>query len=308
MICCFAVSALVLPLCVPLISDNRYGWILENDIFCSFWGILWYVFSLGSIFLVATLSITRTTKLVWPFWHQRIDAVVGIIVGYFVFLFIESSIPLWFGMSYQFEKYSSCVCSWRSSVVLGTNSQAYTAYSQIYLFQAYFPIFPIIISCGITIRLLKRSESMVLNRSNRSISVTIVLFTILFIICNAPPVLLYLTVVIERHVGTYLSSFDYEYGYFYKFSVVLTVCINSALNSVVYFYRMESMRIDTNTFLFKRKSKTVNAMFLQLHRQGYQQGRTQVLTPGTFRWRVMQDDSQQGVRQADLKSKVFLGA
>ena len=246
----------MLPVCVAMITDNRYGWILENEIFCNFWGVLWYVFSLGSIFLVAMLSITRTMHLVWPFRQQSRNAVTGVIVAYFTFLFVESSIPLWTHQSYEYQNWTIGICSWRMQKVLGENTVAVQVYNQIYLFQAYFPIFPIIISCGMTIKSLRRSDNAVLNRSNRAISVTIVMFTILFIMCNVPPVFLFLVVTIEKRFGPFQwTTFDYKYSYFYKFSVVMTVCINSALNSVLYFYRMKNMRCKTKDFLssFKRK-------------------------------------------------------
>ena len=220
---------------------------------------MWFVFSIGSIFLVAVLSITRAMQLVWPFRHQNKNVAVMVIVGYFIFLFVESSLPLWNKKSYEYEWWSSCICSWKSSEVFGYNTLADKIYNQVYLFQAYIPILPILISCILTIKSLRVSENMALNRSNNSVSVTIVIFTVLFMVCNIPIVFLYLVVVVEKHIGSpNVSKFDHQYGYFFKFSNVLTICINSALNPVLYLYRMQNMRLHTKQFLSRFTKRTRN--------------------------------------------------
>ena len=37
------VSLLILPTGIPLLTNNRRGWILENTIVCNIWGVLWHV-------------------------------------------------------------------------------------------------------------------------------------------------------------------------------------------------------------------------------------------------------------------------
>ena len=66
------VSLLVLPLGLPYVLDNRYGWLLETSrVVCTTWGMLWYTCTILSVFLVAVMSISRTAHLVWPFKTQN---------------------------------------------------------------------------------------------------------------------------------------------------------------------------------------------------------------------------------------------
>ena len=250
------VSILVLPISLPYILYNRYGWLLEDSTaFCATWGMLWYVFAAMTIFLVAMLSISRTIQIVCPFRNLKKKIVIGVIAGYLLLLLLQSTIPLWVGETYIYEYSTTVHCTWRNTILNGTS--LYRPYTQIIFFENYFPIFPIIISCVLTIRSLKRSDNNALNRANREVTVTIILFTVLYMLCNLPPVAMHLLTIIGQNYNVYLMSWDQPYWYFFKFYTILLVPINSALNPLLYMWRMRKMRESTHT-LFRRCARVAN--------------------------------------------------
>ena len=239
------VSVLVLPLGLPYVLHNRDGWLLKNSPgFCNTWGTLWYILSTLSIFLVAVMSITRTIHIVCPFRTLSKRAVMGVIAGYVILLSVQSTIPLWVGEKYFYDLSFTVTCTWRNDIL---NGPAYHVYTQMFFFETYFPILPILISCVMTIRSLKSSENSALNRANRSVTVTIVLFTVIYMLCSLPPVVMYLLTIITQNfnLGLDLWWWDRPFWYFFKFYHVLLIPINSALNPVLYMCRMEKMRVWT---------------------------------------------------------------
>ena len=128
------VSVLVLPLALPYVSSDRYGYLLEtSDVFCTMWGTIWYISTAATIFLVALLSITRTLQIVCPFRRLQKSVVIGVIVGYLVVLLVQSTVPMWIGETYRYEWASTGNCAWRNSI-LG-NSTAYHVYTQVLFMQ-----------------------------------------------------------------------------------------------------------------------------------------------------------------------------
>ena len=254
------ISILVLPLAIPYLPYNRHGWLLETSpVFCTIWGMLWYVSVVLTIFLVAVLSITRTIKIVCPFNILKKKVVMGVILGYLVVLIIQSTIPMWVNEVYKYDLFMSNICVWRNDILEGA---AYHAYTQIIYFQTYFPIVLIIVSCILTIRSLRSSENTALNQANREVSITITLFTLICMVCNFPQVVMHLiTIIIPNFKSSetvqHLTGWDKPYHYWFKFYMTLLVPINSALNPILYLWRMKKMRKSTRNMI-KRCVKVAN--------------------------------------------------
>ena len=236
------VSVLVLPLGLPYVLGNRYGWLLEtSQVVCTTWGVMWYTCTVLSVFLVAVMSISRTVHLVWPFKTLSKRVVLGVVLGYVKLLVVQSTIPLWVGEGYKYDYSMTGLCTW-TNTILGNGTVEYHIYTQLIFFQTYFPLIPILISCFLTIHSLKSSDNNALNRANRSVTVTIILFTILYVLCNLPKAVMYLFTIIIQNYNLDLVQWDRRYWYFFKFYSTLLIPINSALNPVLYLCRMRKMR------------------------------------------------------------------
>ena len=254
------ISILILPLAIPYILYNRQGWLLETSpVFCTNWGMLWYVLLVLTIFLVAMLSITRTIQIVCPFRNLRKKAVIGVILGYLVVLIVQSTIPMWFKKVYEYDWRMSNYCVWRNDFLKLHSGAAYHAYTQIIFFETYFPIFPILISCFLSISSLKSSENSAYNQANREVTITIILFTLIYMVCNLPQVVMHFITIIGQSIDSTQNFMDWDKPYFYwfKFYMTLLVPINSALNPILYLWRMKKMRESTRNII-KRCVKVAN--------------------------------------------------
>lgn len=117
-------------------------------------------------------------------------------------------------------------------------------YMQIFMFQIYIPILPIVGSCCLTIFTLKRSENSHINAANRAVSVTIVLFTLIYTVLNLPFVAMYCVMLLKNNLGLDID-FSWDNNYFYKFFTLFNISLNAAFNPLLYFTRMRQMREST---------------------------------------------------------------
>ena len=84
--------------------------------FCTVWGGLWLLLQTFSVFLVCTLSITRTISLLSPLRVIKKKVVVATISIYEVFLLTRMILPLLFKYEYFFYTTQDVYC-WSTSVI-----------------------------------------------------------------------------------------------------------------------------------------------------------------------------------------------
>ena len=170
--------------------------------------------------------------------HKR--PVVGVICAYLALTLVQASIPLWLDQHYEYHPaYSTCLWHLEDTTGLGK-----IVYQNVFNFEYYFPIIPVLVSCFITICSLRRGNSG-LNRSNRNISVTVTCLTLMYLLFNLPPSVMFLLWMIISNFypqSSHLYSWDSPHWYFYMFNLTLVVSLNSALNPVLYLWRMCGFR------------------------------------------------------------------
>ena len=229
----------------PFILPNRKGWLLQDiSWFCNVWGVLWYCAALMTIFLVAVLSITRTICITFPFANSYITKgkLVAVVGSYLIFIVIQSTIPYWVGEKYHYY-YMPVICQWTTRDTLGDHPpELAEIYAHIHAFEQYFVILPVLISCAVSLWVLShrsgRSSSY-----NRTGTVTIICFTGLYVTCNIPPCAIYVTKLLNIYLELNLDfSWDMPSFYFLIFFSSLSIAINSALNPLVYFWRIATFR------------------------------------------------------------------
>ena len=103
------ISLLMLPVGVSYFN-KRNATLLSNTILCNIHGIVQYITSKLTIYLVAVLSITRTMCLVYPFYRINKKIVVASIVLYLIYLLVPATITFWYKGMYTYNKwYVGCV-------------------------------------------------------------------------------------------------------------------------------------------------------------------------------------------------------
>ena len=158
------------------------------------------------------LSITRTLSLIRPFQRQKIKYLLIAIVSYLLLIFASN---------------------------IGVHNVVYIA-----------PAFVVATSCILTAVLLTRRNNVAgqqeLQQSRNRATVTILLFALVYGVCNVPLVVHYILFTYAMHTDSMewfhnLYQFDTQYDYMIAIDTVL-IAVNSAANPILYFWRMPGLR------------------------------------------------------------------
>ena len=227
------ISILMLPIALPFLYSERLSYLLYSQWFCAIWGILWFSGSLMTIFLVAVVSITRCICITFPLakLFLKKSVVVGVILVYIVFTLSQATIPFWVGKKYEYYRWHVGICIW-TTYVLNDYPTAKNIATNLYLLQLYGLIAPIIFTSLITVCVLRRPRSR-MSQSNYNVTISILCFTSLYLICNIPPV----TYQIMAYVHYRFNS-----PYAGQYMVAFTIGANSALNPLLYYWRTKPFR------------------------------------------------------------------
>ena len=241
------VSVIIVPVGISFLSERSPGIVFGTSLSCKAWAYLWGIAVLYSIFLVLCLSITRTVSLIRPFQQQKIKHLLIALVSYFLLilafmigLHVQKDIKVRFSPSRGprcdfFLKPNGHI----PIVLLVINNSVYMA-----------PAFVVVISCVISTVLLTRGNNISRQRelrlSRNKATVTILLFALVYGVCNVPLVVDYIfkTYVIHTdNVEWYSNLYQFDKQLYYH-NAIFTVLIaaNSAANPILYFWRMPRLR------------------------------------------------------------------
>ena len=242
------VSITVLPVGIAFLSSRQPGILFGNKYGCLAWIYVWKVAISLSVFLVLCLCTTRTISLLKPFKQQKIRYLVVAIVIYAVLMIarvinqhLNSDIVSFSQGSAQCEMW---ILDSRSEAnvitVLISNNMVFTA-----------PAFVVASSCAISIVVLTKKNENVqqknLQKSRNKATVTILMFALLYGICNIPLVFTYIIRTVSvadtdnSDLERKLFLFDKQ-DYFFNTVNTLLLAANSAANPVLYFWRMPALR------------------------------------------------------------------
>ena len=260
------ISLLCLPKAMTTISGGKPLFFSVNYL-CSISGYLWQILSRLSVFLVGLMSIYRTISLTFPFIRLSKRHIVLPSLLYGVILMIQQSIPWWYGKSYKRYHWND-FCTWKidDTLDLKCKSDVSKALTVVQLLLPYIvPLFPIIISCLISIVKLKTevtdwnsSSKKIRNdyaagarKTKRAATMTIILLTIVYIVFNVPVCVIMICEVIhslsECRIAPHQSWYSLpHYFELFAFFYFYTVPLNSTVNPIVYILRIK----DLNSFIW----------------------------------------------------------
>ena len=246
----------VIPNAVSFFDNRKRAW-FDNALFCSGWGLLWEILPYFSVFLVGVMSVSRLVILISPLLTLNTTTMFFFIFCYGLYLILRSIIPVSLRMAqYVYDRTDVFCFELPVTASKHPHSEWYWKFNTISrLLQLAFPVFPIILSTVAIVSTLFLLSQKQKRRNMRTVStgssatVTALLFTLVYILCNLPGTANYLLMVLALKGGcleecyhTQYRDYDILIWYSWNFTYVLCVAINSAVNPAIYCLRMAEFR------------------------------------------------------------------
>ena len=244
------VSLTVLPVGFVYLSERSAGIVFGTSVGCETWSYLWETVVAQSNFMVMCLSITRTVSLISPFTRQKLSHVI-IAPIIFLVLRLATIVAVHFidqGMEARYyPRFARCDFYLNETLIneaihhslLVSTNLVYTA-----------PAFVVGISCVISAVLLTRTSEHVhqrqLQKTRNRATVTILLFGLLYVVCNVPLVVNYILQTYALNTNNkqwYFTLYQFDtHMYFNNAMRTLLLAANSAANPLLYLWRMPPLR------------------------------------------------------------------
>ena len=248
--CDIVISIFVFPVGISLFSQRNPGPIFGNKISCTAWVYAWHSAILLSYFLVICLSITRTFSLLRPFERLKIKKIFLSVTLFTVLALVHS---LWYYIKGGYKVAFSPGNSKCVMIPFLKESHVILIYFVVFGRGIFYvaPMFVVAISCVMSAVLLSRKNENVqqreLQQSRNRATITILLFALLYGTCN----ILHVIHVIMQMVYVFgrMSASIFEifykfdvYGYYFTAIGTLLIAANSAVNPILYLWRMPRLR------------------------------------------------------------------
>ena len=236
-----------IPVLVSLLSQRNLV-LFSFSVICTAWRLIFKSLQRFAVFLVLLLSVSRTIGLMWPLKSVSRRAVLGSMWGCLVYIGVESA-TLGSQEGYSYD---------RTGVYCFENGYqpTSTAYTSLYAASLGLPAILIFFSFVTSVVAMKRSmsdsnglpKSAARDATKKQATVTIIIFTLTYIICNLPHFINMVSWIITmslpgctKHNSCYpgpLYSNPFMYWFSWNISEVLSVLINCACNPVIYYFRI----------------------------------------------------------------------
>ena len=245
-----------IPVMLALFNDRKPG-IFANKIFCVGWNVVFYFQARISMFLVMSLSVSRTIAIVLPFCKPKKSIFLISCAAYTFYLSVWYLLIMLFtrkDMFYGYDRPSVyCLYFLQSSASFAQIEQTFFALS--------LGIPPIITLISFIIsfsKLIRSNSALRMSRRNRQATVTLTAFTGLFLLCNLPCFVnnaVYMAGFLmdsEYPRPFYTSTFMFFYSW--VLGEILSVSLNAAFNPVLYVCRIKGLRIWTVNLVTSRNA------------------------------------------------------
>lgn len=250
------ICLLMLPICIS--SFNKSAPILfSNHFFCELWSFLWGCFGRFSIFLIGMLSIMRTRSLVAPLRPASKSIMILLAAVYLALICIQGTVPQWYGVKVgYYPPYQSCVWFLGDLFSHFSPGGRYLHYIVSYLVEFVLPIFPITISCLISVYELRTSvikgSSVLIKTDKRNATLMILALTTIYITFNIP-----YCIVLTLDSIHFFTNGGFQWTkniskvniiFLYNLIYIHTIAVNSLVNAIIYSYKMKNVQTLVNSF------------------------------------------------------------
>ena len=242
--------AIIFPMIFPLFRDMREASLFASPPFCGIWIAMFFFLLRFSQFMVVVISVTRAISMRAPFYQIKKRSLMIVCFAYAVFLLTLEA--LFSGTNVVVYTYIRQIVScatvssedgWRYLVLVILNLSLV-----ILISTTVFTSFILTVTT-----LLKGTRTG--NKDFRRVSITISIFTAVFLLCNLPLFIAELGQNVFTWIEYYAGledPFVSWYGFFfgYRFGTAL----NAALNPCLYFCFMPKFRIWIGETIYRAKN------------------------------------------------------
>ena len=252
--------AIVFPMVSSLFADRRESTLFGNASFCGVWIAAYFFLIRFSQFTVVLVSVTRTISMRSPFYRITKHYLTIACVFYACFilalevLFSSTGVVRY----YYIPQIVSC------ATISNVSNWRYTTFVTLNLVSEVLVSSTVFTSFALTVdTLLKGTRTG--NKDFRKVSVTISIFTAVFLLCNLP---LFLAEMLQN----VFSWYNYREGLFdpsllwYGFFLGYRLCtaLNAAVNPCLYLCFMPKFRTWIKKRFYKARSSKVGIMMTRL--------------------------------------------
>ena len=236
-----------LPTTVSLFYKRQPMW-YKNQLFCTIFGMLQTILPAFSVAIVGALCISRTVQLFLFTRKVNKKLILFLLFSYLAYLVIGETVPVLLGRLY-FSYISTEIYCWDSPVNSANISKVEYINIARDMVSFCLPVVPILLCCIIStvkIRLNKKVTASNGNSLKIRASITILIFTVAYVIFNIPILVLEVmnlhTAVEENYPGHYFDNF-FMYQYGWNMAKILLPACNAAVNPVIYLARIAKYRM-----------------------------------------------------------------
>ena len=250
------------------LASNRHGTLFSTPAFCWVWGFTWGVLSILSVFMISVLSVSRLILLLFPL--RILPATLARVIpflylvfisGLLCFLLAAEYVVVYYDVRYMFCTLSGLAQRSPDYIIQATDARSEHLIRIIWICLTGLPFFPITCSFVLSVYCLRRTQRRASKRANVSstrrqvkAAKTILIVTLLYIICNIPAFVVVSLTARWRYNSTsttvqdmYTSLYQYydsNFLFYYAWFIACPVSVgmNSMLNPAVYYWRIAKFR------------------------------------------------------------------
>lgn len=202
-----------------------------------------------SMFLVAVLSTSRSIAIIAPLRSRDIRSamVMKIIAGFAILVTLMDLIPISVGWVVPSHDVSGCNFLKLTPATSRHISIMIQTFDQTVIFTTSLTVFISFIAGVLGLWRKSSIPQISSSRVSLQVTITVTLFTALFLVCNLPYSCFYMLMILRSHVPAVTKTVGgYHEGWFYWngpiMFIVVPVSFNAALNPCFYMLRMPRFR------------------------------------------------------------------
>ena len=247
----------------PIIAsllNNRYPMLFRNDVFCTAWSSVVIFTARMSMFLAMMISITRTIAMKCPHRPIKRSWVISVITGYAAYMIVIYSIFL--PQRWQYGTYLTKLSSCFMIIINKEIPEIAEYFGMIsYILELFLPSV-ITLACfvvGIRVLMTRPTVGDEHDKKFRRASVTITIFTAVFLACNTPCFLCQMWEILS-FLNNLTGPDQTQYHNFRYYARLLLqifpIFLNATINPLLYLSRMRGFQDWISKALRSQTSQT----------------------------------------------------